>query len=149
MFHRLYQYNQDTNERLIHYLDENLVSHEQINLWMNHMLNAHFIWLSRLKGEAPPYTVWQKHNRSQWLIINRQAWEATQQFLDATGDLSQVITYQNSKGASFQNRVDDVLWHVLNHSTHHRGQISTVVRQQGLTPKPMDYIFYIRQELKM
>ncbi|MGB3586359.1 MAG: DinB family protein [Tunicatimonas sp.] len=149
MFHRLYQYNYDTNEKLIRYLNENLVDHEQIISWMSHLLNAHFTWLSRLKGEASPYAVWQEHDYSQWLAINQQAWTATQQFLSDTSDLTQSITYQNSKGTSFHNRMDDILWHVLNHSTHHRGQISTVIRQQGLIPQPMDYIFYTREELKM
>ncbi|MEO0334227.1 MAG: DinB family protein [Bacteroidota bacterium] len=147
MFHRLYQYNHDTNEKLIHYLNENSINHEQINTWMSHLLNAHFVWLSRLKGEASPYAVWQEHEWSQWLAINQQSWEITQQFLSDTDDLSQTIVYQNTKGVSFKNRIDDVLWHVLNHSTHHRGQISTIIRQQELTPQPMDYIFYVREEM--
>jgi len=148
MFHRLYQYNHDINKKLILYLSENSVNHEQINSWMSHLLNAHLIWLSRIKGEPSSYAVWQEHNRSDWLKINQQAWEITTQLLDATDDLTQTITYQNSQGASFQNRIDDILWHVLNHSTHHRGQISTVIRQQGFTPDPMDYIFYVREEVK-
>ncbi|WKN41209.1 DinB family protein [Tunicatimonas pelagia] len=146
MFHRLYQYNHSTNEKLIRYLNENSVDHKQVSSWMSHLLNAHLTWLSRLRGEASPFAVWQEHERSQWLAINQQAWETTQQFLDDTDDLTQTIVYQNTKGTSFKNRVDDILWHVLNHSTHHRGQISTVIRQQGLTPEPMDYIFYVRKE---
>lgn len=149
MFHRLYQYNYNTNEKLIHYLNENLVEHKQITSWISHLLNAHVIWLSRLKGEISPYTVWQEQERSQWLTINQQTWEITKQFLKDTDDLAQKITYQNSKGASFHNRIDDVLWHVLNHSTHHRGQISTLIRQQGITPTSMDYIFHVREEMKM
>lgn len=147
MFQRLYQYNHDTNEALVRYLDKNSLDHPQINSWVDHLLNAHFIWLSRIKGEPSPYAVWQEQDRSKWLEINQQAWEITQQFLNDTNDLTQTITYQNSKGALFQNRIDDILWHVLNHSTHHRGQISTVIRQQELTPAPMDYIFYVREEL--
>ena len=149
MFHRLYKYNHDTNEKLIHYMDENAVGHEQINLWMSHLLNAHFVWLSRLKEEVSPYTVWQQHDRSQWLNINLQAWEATQQFLDNTDDLTQTIIYQNTKGSSFQNQIDDILWHVLHHSTPHRGQLSTIIRQQGLAPEPMDYIFYTREKMEI
>mgnify|MGYP001064065253 CR=1 FL=1 len=148
MFHRQYLYNYDTNEQLIRYLNENSVDQPQINSWISHLLNAHFIWLSRLKGEESPYAVWQVHNHLQRPKINQQAWTATRQFLNNTDNLSQTIIYQNSKGTSFQNRIDDILWHVLNHSTHHRGQISTVIRQQGLAPEPMDYIFYTREEIE-
>ena len=147
MFHRLYQYNYDTNERLIQYLNENSVDSSQVDSWMSHLLNAHVIWLARLKGEISPYTVWQEQEHSQWVTINQQAWKDTQQFLNDTDDLAPTITYQNSQGASFQNRIDDILWHILNHSTHHRGQINTLIRQQGLTPTSMDYIFYAREKL--
>ena len=147
MFQRLYQYNHDTNQSLIQYLNAHSVDNPQINSWMSHLLNAHFTWFTRLEGEPSPYTVWQEHDRSAWLNINQKAWEITEQFFTDTDDLTQVVTYKNSKGSWFQNQIDDVLWHVLNHSTHHRGQISTVIRQQGLTPDPMDYIFYVREEL--
>ncbi|MEM9671272.1 MAG: DinB family protein [Cyclobacteriaceae bacterium] len=147
MFKRLYQYHHDTNQALIHYLDKNSLDHSQINSWMSHLLNAHYTWLARLKGEPSPYPVWQEHDCSEWLNMNQQAWEVTKQFLDDTEDLTQIVTYKNSKGEWFQNQIDDVLWHILNHATHHRGQISTIIRQQELVPNPMDYIFYVREEL--
>ena len=145
-FRRLYQHNYDTNQQLIHYLDEQHVKNAQIDTWFSHLLNAHHIWLARLRGEVSPCTVWQEHPRQAWVALNQQAGDTTRQFLSDTEDLSQPISYQNSKGLSFQNRMDDILWHILNHSTHHRAQISTAIRQQGLTPQGMDYIFYVRNE---
>jgi len=34
---------------------------------------------------------------------------------------------------------------VVNHSTYHRGQVSTQLRQLGLTPPNTDLITYLRQ----
>lgn len=38
----------------------------------------------------------------------------------------------------------EVLQHMLNHSTYHRGQVVTIARNVGLTDPPMtDYMFYL------
>jgi uncharacterized damage-inducible protein DinB len=54
------------------------------------------------------------------------------------------VEYENSEGRTFANDVKDILFHVVNHSTHHRGQIMMDLRASGITPEPLDYIFYKR-----
>ena len=145
-FHRLFRYNYDTNQQLIRYLDTHSIDEAQINTWLSHLLNAHLIWIARLRGETSPYAVWQEHSRQELPSLNQQAYKETEYFLNTTEDLSLRIAYRNSKGGSFENRTDDILWHIINHATHHRAQISTLIRQSGLTPEPMDFIFYVRNE---
>lgn len=145
-FARLFRYNYDTNRQLIHFLDEHSIDEAQINTWLSHVLNAHFIWIARLQGTPSPYTVWQEHPKSELPLLNQQVHEETEHFLNTTEDLSPRISYQNSQGHAYVNRTDDVLWHIINHSTHHRAQISTLIRQRGLTPEPMDFIFYVRDK---
>jgi uncharacterized damage-inducible protein DinB len=36
-----------------------------------------------------------------------------------------------------------VLSHVVNHGTHHRAQLGTMLRHHRLEPIPQDYIFYV------
>ncbi|QLH28398.1 MAG: hypothetical protein HWD63_02710 [Candidatus Parvibacillus calidus] len=36
----------------------------------------------------------------------------------------------------------DIIFHIINHSTYHRGQIAMEFRQSGLEPLNTDYIFY-------
>ncbi|MBL7865765.1 MAG: damage-inducible protein DinB, partial [Cyclobacteriaceae bacterium] len=57
-----------------------------------------------------------------------------------------VVQYTNTKGQSFSNTVRDILFHVANHTTHHRGQIISDFRQSGIQPLVTDFIFYIRDK---
>ncbi len=59
-------------------------------------------------------------------------------------DLNKRVEYENSEGRTFANDVKDILFHVVNHSTHHRGQIMMDLRVSGIAPEPLDYIFYKR-----
>lgn len=61
-------------------------------------------------------------------------------------ELDQPITYTNSKGNSFTTALEDVIFHALNHETHHRGQIALVLRESGVAPPATDYIFFLREQ---
>ena len=42
-----------------------------------------------------------------------------------------------------QMKVWHVLMHVINHGTHHRSQITALLRVLGVDPIPQDYIFFV------
>jgi uncharacterized damage-inducible protein DinB len=44
-------------------------------------------------------------------------------------DLSKVIHYQTTEGLAVSARIGDVLQHMFNHQTHHRGQLTCVLSQ--------------------
>jgi uncharacterized damage-inducible protein DinB len=107
------------------------------------MLNAHQIWNARiLKSEE--YGVQQQHALEQCALIDETNYTTTLKILE-TIDLESVITYLTSKGQPFSNSVRDILFHVANHTTHHRGQIVSDFRQAGIPPLVTDYIFYRRK----
>ena len=60
--------------------------------------------------------------------------------------LSENISYKNSKGEPWSNTVEDILTHVLLHSAYHRGQIASQTRAAGETPAYTDFIHAVRQE---
>ncbi len=60
-------------------------------------------------------------------------------------DLQYNLPYKNLKGESFEQPVKEIILHINNHSTYHRGQLVTMLRQLGVEKIPQtDYILYSR-----
>jgi len=57
-----------------------------------------------------------------------------------------VVAYKNIKGEPFQSPVWQIVLHIVNHASYHRGQITTMLRQLGHTPVPTDLIAFYRRE---
>jgi len=61
-------------------------------------------------------------------------------------DLEKELSYKSVKGEPFTNRISHVIQHVVNHSTFHRGQIITMLRNAGVTELfPTDFIAFERE----
>ncbi len=110
----------------------------------SHMLNAHHLWNARILGKKPDYDVWQLHDVQDWGDIHYENQRASFEITTNADDFEKRIDYENTKGRLFTNTLQDILFHIINHSTHHRGQIATDFRANGLEPIPLDYIFYKR-----
>jgi uncharacterized damage-inducible protein DinB len=47
-------------------------------------------------------------------------------------------------GKYFENNVQQIMIHLVNHGTYHRGQVAMLLRQKGFEPVNTDYITYDR-----
>ncbi len=63
-------------------------------------------------------------------------------------DFFKNLEYQNTKGLSQSTPIFSVLTHLFNHQTHHRGQITTLLFQNGIDPGITDLIYYLRLPAK-
>lgn len=108
-----------------------------------HIQNAHRIWNARILGNAPGVAVWDVNPVDTNAAHIRENYETTVQILN-TLPFEKIITYKTFKGDAYTNTIQDILFHVSNHSTHHRGQIMSDFRQSGIQPIVTDYIFYKR-----
>ncbi len=113
---------------------------------LNHTINAHEIWNARIESKIPSVGVWELRHLDDLKAINLQNNVDTLRVLDNFG-FETIINYSNSQGHSFSNTVGEILFHAGNHSTYHRGQIATDLKEHGITPIATDYIFYKRQSL--
>ena len=94
---------------------------------LNHLLVTDRIWLKRLTGIGKPPNRLDAilyENRRE-LLAARSAEDA--RLIDlvrsyADGDLDQAIVYQTSSGKPYSQPRRDILLHLFNHQTHHRGQ---------------------------
>lgn len=132
-------YNQKLIERFLFHLPE---IPERALLLMNHIVNAHQVWNARILGKES-FHPWQMNLVEDLESLNQTNYETSLEILTQK-DLKAEISYTNTKGETFENIIEDVLFHVINHSTYHRAQIALLFRQAGLEPLPTDYVFYKR-----
>ncbi|HLV62152.1 DinB family protein [Galbibacter sp.] len=144
-FKELFEYNHHFNQMLSDIFIENpdKTSQKAVNLF-NHILNAHQIWNNRIHHEQASFGVWELHDNQDIKNIDRINYEQSLRILEKFV-LDDSIGYSNTKGHTFNNRIQDIYFHIINHSTYHRGQITTEFRLKGLDPLNTDYIFYKRQ----
>jgi uncharacterized damage-inducible protein DinB len=114
-----------------------------------HCFAAERIWLARIKEGAPKIGFLDEHEvRLEWLEENwpplLQNWKSWAVSL-ADEDTDQIADYTDIKGKAWSNPLWAIVLHVVNHSTHHRGQVSGFLRAMGKTPPPLDLIFFVRE----
>ena len=66
---------------------------------------------------------------------------------DFAAMLEESFTYVNLKGEQSTYRFADILVHVVNHGTYHRGQLGHLLRDLGLTPPSTDYLIFRRDKI--
>lgn len=55
------------------------------------------------------------------------------------------IIYQNTRKDLFQNDFQDIIQHVMNHGTYHRGNVSAILHQLGQKSVSTDFIYFLRK----
>lgn len=139
----LFEYTYHFNKEMITVISENIsgVDEKTISL-INHTLNAQQVWNSRILGETS-FEVWQINPFETLEKINHLNFQKSIGIVE-NSDLDQKIEYHNSKGVKFENTVFEMLFQAVNHSTYHRGQVNSLLKQNGIGPLLTDYIFYKR-----
>jgi uncharacterized damage-inducible protein DinB len=143
-FRELFEYNHHFNQQLaeVFTAQPTRTTERAIKLF-NHILNAHQVWNSRITAERSSVGPWDLRPISELKEVDSLNYANSIRIL-YQADLDIVIKYRNSRGDSYTNSVKSILFHVINHSTYHRGQIATEFKQNGIEPLVTDYIFYTR-----
>jgi uncharacterized damage-inducible protein DinB len=127
--------------------EENPQRKEALRL-LGHVLGAGEFWRTDriFARHSPTNNVWQTLTLDEARTKNVDEGIHWQEYLSSISDdnLSGLITYKTMAGDRLSSSLQDILHHVANHATHHRGQIMQLVRQGGGVPKPTDFIAYSR-----
>ena len=157
---RLFEYNSWSNERTFGalagiparmYRDDMKSSHGGIHGTMVHIVFAQHLWLLRWTGrpheaayEGAKQAVDLDALRARWLDVERE----TLAFLDSRlsdAFLGETFVMKTTKGDAFTHTYGESMLHLVNHSSYHRGQVATLMRQAGHAPPPTDYILHARE----
>ncbi len=141
---QLFDYNFYCNKKLIEQCTSmNKVPKESIRLF-SHILNAHHVWNHRILEHPMQHKVWDVHDVSKWEDMHYDNQRTSFEIITNADDFSKRISYETTEGRTFANDLQDILYHIVNHSAHHRAQILMDFRNSGLEPESLDYIFYKR-----
>jgi uncharacterized damage-inducible protein DinB len=112
-----------------------------------HVFGADRLWLARIHGEFPT-TLLGPGDRE--LDAFTKKWpgvlEGWKQYVAPMTDqeVQAKISYRDMAGNPYQQPLWQILLHVVNHGTHHRGQVSGFLRAMGHQPPPLDLIAFYR-----
>lgn len=154
----LFQYNKWATHRMLTSLDG--LTDEQftrdlgssfpgLRETVGHIAAAEWAWLQRWLGTSPTARPeWAQGSSRAELAARFGEIESTRaaylsELSDA--DIDRAITYSNLAGVRYTQPLGPQFQHVVNHSTYHRGQIATMLRQVGVKPTDTDLITYARE----
>ena len=162
-FIELSEYNIWANDHVCDWLDK--ISEDQWNQpvvssfnsiykTILHMAGAEKIWVQRLQGYSRVEILAETFKGSKSELI--KAWkEISRSFKKVIEDmpedlLQQKLLFKNTKGIEYDQPYYQLLAHGFNHSTYHRGQVVTMLRQVGFTDvNSTDIITFFRIQNKL
>jgi uncharacterized damage-inducible protein DinB len=98
-----------------------------------HTYAAEWAWHERWQGRSP--TALMPSDRFADVAALKSAWQG----------IDRTIQYKLLSGADGSSPIWQMVQHVVNHASYHRGQITTMLRQLGAQPaKSMDMIAFYR-----
>ncbi len=125
-------------------------SHGSVFGTLAHILWSEWRWLGRwlAPGETPGADPLDTKDlpalRARWAEVESLQTAFLGQVTDAA--LRRPITYENPPGTAWTYPLAQMLQHVVNHSTYHRGQVTTLLRQLGAVPVTTDLLVYVDEQ---
>jgi uncharacterized damage-inducible protein DinB len=132
------------------YASKNLIEHiEQQESFVSsfvfksfsHIINVHHIWLSRLKGSKAESHFWDELPLFYFQKLLEANNTETIDFIERI-ELENKINYHSSEGIEFTKSINDVLYHILNHSKYHRAQIIMDLKNNNLSVPSFNFITF-------
>jgi uncharacterized damage-inducible protein DinB len=113
---------------------------------LRHVVGADRVWVTRWTGTS--LTSIPEFPAAYSGADFRREWEQVKadqsRYLTALepAALDRPLTYVNLEGEQATFRFVDVVVHVVNHGTYHRGQLAHLLRDLGATPPSTDYLIF-------
>lgn len=123
-------------------------SFSSLQLTLLHMWNTESIWWQRMKLvetiQTPGNTDSLIQEIAAGLLAQSIQWQGWVE-KSTPAALEHEFIYRNSKKQQFKQPVYQMLLHLFNHATYHRGQLVTIFRQFDITTiPPTDFIVFSR-----
>lgn len=158
-FRTLYDYNSWANHRILEacaplsneeFTRHNGSSFPSIRDTLAHICGAEWIWLERWNGRAPTSGIPAATDYPDFETLKRRWTEVDSDLLGYVAslrpdDVNRIVQGKSLAGVPFSQPLTQCLQHLANHSTYHRGQVTTMLRQLGAKPATTDLIVFYRE----
>lgn len=111
---------------------------------MAHLVGVEKIWLQRWQGETPKtfitpndITDFDELTRT-WLRVEQEMRAYLSKITEEK--LNELLTFTSISGKVWSYPLWKFHLHLINHQNYHRGQITTLLRQLGATPRGVDFL---------
>lgn len=109
-----------------------------------HLVGAEWVWLERWRGRSPRSIPAAEEFPTLGAVAERwrEVERGVREFLAGQKEdaLARPFTYTNLKGEAWTYPLWRTLFHVVNHQTYHRGQVTTLLRQLGARAAAVDFL---------
>jgi uncharacterized damage-inducible protein DinB len=157
-FRRLYDYNSWANHRTLdacasvseaQFTRDLRSSFRSVRDTLAHIMLVEWLWLERWQGRSPD--AFPSANSFPNLESVRGRWSEVERNLhDYVGtltqeDLDRVVSHKTTAGVPQAAPLWQMLQHLVNHGTYHRGQAAAMLRQLDVKPISTDLILFYRE----
>lgn len=122
-------------------------SHGGVRGTLTHMVSTEWVWLERWKGVSPRSRMDESEFRD--VLAIRDRWTSIEKHREAwfqelrPSDVAEVVRYK-SRDLSYEAPLWQLVQHVVNHATYHRGQITTMLRLLNARAVNTDMVYWDR-----
>ncbi len=146
-FLELFEYNKWANELVHETLQPLDPKPEKPLLWFSHIVAAELLWFNRLSPGSKKIPLWETVALTELRQLQFNADNAWLKWIRKyDGAWDAPLSYKNTGGEHFITPIYQILAHVVNHGTHHRGMIVASLRDARVEPPQLDLIFYTRRK---
>jgi uncharacterized damage-inducible protein DinB len=116
---------------------------------LSHIMDVEWLYHERWNGRSPAGL--PKAEDYPDLTSIRTRWQTVESDLKSylkalpANGINRVIEFRNTKGILYQHPLWETMQHMVNHSTYHRGQITTLLRMAGGQPQATDLLAFYRE----
>lgn len=120
-----------------------------------HIYQVDAMWLSVMSGDSFEETMTkiqqikeQSANKGleEMQTLYAKLAQHFRDFINGVGDPNASMTVEHPQYGELDTSVSELVQHVVNHGTYHRGNITAMLRQQGHSGVPTDFVFYLYEK---
>jgi uncharacterized damage-inducible protein DinB len=147
-FRKNFEYDFWATQEMIKALEEMPTPPEKAVKIVGHISFAKNAWLTRNLGEdlSKITDPWPPYSLGEAKVVLEDLNAKWKKYLGSLSDpdLEKTCSFKTTQGVAYEQVIQDILVHLVDHGTYHRGQLATLIHQGGGKRPNVGYIGFVR-----